>query len=642
MSHPRHRSLAIALVAVLAAACSGHSGPDASRTTTISGAPATGASEDLVPVKIAVFQDLSIGDSAQLAVPSYLGLQLALTEGASNIPVVPQLVGLDVQGDPGRAAELARQVANDPAYVAAVIAPFWAETKTVGDILDAAHIPTLSLSALGPDIPSYGWTTWRRLVPTQPRQADSLAALLTSLANTVTGVCLVRDDTPYSVALTGLLKQRLRGLVKRVVTVSSDPAAGDPFGQAIADIDAAHCRTIAWTGFAPNGAVLRTTLTDSGLPGVAMVAADAVKDDSFLTQTAGAGNDTVVTCPCADLATSTDPAAQRFVHDYQSQFGASPGVYAAEGWDLGTMLLTAFRTGATQRAALVGALSGIRRLVGLAGTYEWTDGGELVPSVVQVRASVDRGQRWTPLATTTTANSVSPPLHTEGLLTAAACRAGLPFNVQVHGRPAGFDVDLAAAVAKNLGVRLGWVALPCDKAQAQLASGRLDMLFDARGSLPQGTPASRVVLSVRTALVAARHTPTVTDLGALGPGDRVGVVFGPVTTPWVKQVLAGPGAKIRRYRNGADAYDALVRGDVAAVVDTEYGAWAGVERRSRLMVTQTFDAGAHDVLITSAPSGTALLGAVDGALGHLLQTGRYALLWAKWFPGSTVPTEVGK
>ncbi|MEA2550970.1 MAG: hypothetical protein QOE25_739, partial [Actinomycetota bacterium] len=52
-------------------------------------------------------------------------------------------------------------------------------------------------------------------------------------------------------------------------------------------------------------------------------------------------------------------------------------------------------------------------------------------------------------------------------------------------------------------------------------------------------------------------------------------------------------------------------------------------------------AGAHDVLLTSGP-GTEVLGAVDGALGHLLETGRYALLWTKWFPGTTVPAEVGK
>lgn len=640
MRHQRLRSVALALVAVLAAACSGFGGPDTSSTTTGSGTSSAGASGDLVPVKIAMFEDLSTEDPAQLVRPASLGLQLSLTEGSATIPVAVQLVTLDVQGDPARAADLAQQVAEDPTYVGAVIAPFWAETRAVGDILDAAHIPTLSLSALGPDIPSYGWTSWRRLVPTQPRQADSLAALVAGSANSVTGVCLVRDATSYSVALSGLLELRLGRLVEKVVTVSSDPGAVDAFGQAVADIDAAGCRTIAWTGFAASGALLRTTLTSSGLPGVVMYGADAVKDESFLTLTAGTGNGTIVTCPCTDLATSTDPAAQRFVHDYQSQFGASPAVYGAEGWDLGTVLLSAFRSGASDRGAMVDALSGVQQLRGLAGTYQWTDGGELAPSAVQVHTSVDRGQRWTPLIAAQTVGPEVLPLHTEGLLTASACRTDLPFNAQEGGRPAGFDVDLANAIAKNLGVRLGWQPVGCDRAKAGLAAGRLDMLFAARESLPQGTPTSRIVLSVRTALVTRRGDATTTVLGALGPGDRVGVVSGPVTTPWVQQVLAGPGAKIRRYRSGADAYDALVRGDVRAVVDTEYGAWAGIERRSRLTVAQSFDTGAHDVLVTSG-SGTELLGAVDSAVGHLLQTGRYALLWTKWFPGTTVPAEIG-
>ena len=640
MRHQRLRSVAVALIAVLASTCSGHGGPDASRTTTLSGTPSAAASGDMPAVKIAMFEDLSTEDPAQLVRPASLGLQLSLTEGAASIPVAVQLVTLDVQGDPARAAGLAQQVADDPAFVAAVIAPFWAETRAVGDILNAAHIPTLSLSALGPDIPSYGWTSWRRLVPTQPRQADSLAALVAASANSVTGVCLVRDALPYSVALTGLLKLRLGRLVTKVVTVSSDPATLDAVGQAVAEIDAAGCRTIAWTGFAASGALLRTALTSSGLPGVVMYGADAVKDEPFLALTGGAGDGTVVTCPCADLATSTDPAAQRFIHDYQSQFGASPAIYSAEGWDLGTVLLTAFRTGATDRGALVAALSAVHGLPGLAGTYEWTGTGELASAAVQVHTSIDRGQRWTPLIL---APSIGPevlPLHTEGLLTAAACRTGSPFNAREGGRPAGFDVDLATAIAKNLGVQLGWQSVGCERAKVELATGRLDMLFAARDSLPQGTPTSRTVLSVRTALVTRRGDVTTTVLGALGPGDRVAVVSNPVTTPWATGVLAGPGAKILRYRSAADAYDALLRGDVRAVVDTEYGAWAGIERRPQLTVAQSFDTGTHDVLVTSGP-GTELLGAVDGAVGHLLQTGRYALLWTKWFPGTTVPSEVG-
>src|SRR5205085_2831901 len=152
--------------------------------------------------------------------------------------------------DPALATEFAHQVVEDPAFVAVVISPFWAETTSVGDILDAAGIPTLSLSALGPDLSSQGWSGWRRMVPTQPRQADSLAALLAGAANRETGVCLVRDDSSYSTALAGLLKQRLKGLVSRVITIVSGTGNSDSFGQAVAGIDSAGCRTVAWTGFA--------------------------------------------------------------------------------------------------------------------------------------------------------------------------------------------------------------------------------------------------------------------------------------------------------------------------------------------------------------------------------------------------------
>jgi branched-chain amino acid transport system substrate-binding protein len=592
-------------------------------------------------VKIAVFQDQSNEDPMQLVTPSYLGLQLSLTLGADGIPVVPQLMALDVNGDPARATELAHQVVEDPTVVAAVISPFWVETRSVGDILDAAGIPTISLSPLGPDLSGYGWSGWRRMVPTQPRQADSLAALLAGAANRETGICVVRDDSSYSTALAGLLKQRLKGLVAQTITITPGTGGSDSFGQAVAGIDSAACRTVAWTGFAASGALLRTSLSEAGLTGVVIYGADAVKDEPFLTLTGGAGNGTVVTCPCVDLATSTDPAAQRFVHDYQSEFGSSPGVYGAEGWDVGSTLLNAFVGGGVSRSTMVEALARVTREEGLAGTYTWTDSGELTPSSVQVHTFVDRGERWTPLATAPAIGPTALPLHTEGLLTAAACRSGEPFDAEVHGRPVGFDVDLLAAIAKNLGVRLGWQPITCDKARSELAVGKLDVLMTARDSLPQGTPASRVALSVRTALVTRRSSGGGTVLGALGPGDRVGVVSGPVTTPWIRSVLAGPGARVRAYRSADDAYAALVRGDIAAVADTEYGAWAGIERRRSLMVTQTFDAGAHDVLLTSGP-GTEVLGAVDGALGHLLASGRYALLWTKWFPGTTVPAEVGK
>jgi ABC-type amino acid transport substrate-binding protein len=114
-----------------------------------------------------------------------------------------------------------------------------------------------------------------------------------------------------------------------------------------------------------------------------------------------------------------------------------------------------------------------------------------------------------------------------------------------------------------------------------------------------------------------------------------------VTSQWARSALKPTGASLRAYTDPAAAYAALERGQVAAVADTERGAWAGIEHRPDLAVARTADAGAHDVIVAAGP-GTVLLGALDGAVAGLLDSGRYALLWTKWFPGSTVPPEVGQ
>ena len=120
----------VALIATLAAACTG-------------GGASPSPVPDPVPVKIAFLHDMSVPGSAQTVAPALLGLQLAFQEAvdAGDLPVVPEVVGLDVDGDDGNAIELAHEIADDPAYVAAVIGPFWSEPVDVGDVLHDGRGP---------------------------------------------------------------------------------------------------------------------------------------------------------------------------------------------------------------------------------------------------------------------------------------------------------------------------------------------------------------------------------------------------------------------------------------------------------------------------------------------------------------------
>jgi len=124
---------------------------------------------------------------------------------------------------------------------------------------------------------------------------------------------------------------------------------------------------------------------------------DGIKDETFLSVAGGSGVGMVATCPCADLSASTELRAQRFIQDYQADFGLPPGPYSAEALDVTRMILRAIREGATTRGGVLAALATSDPFEGLANTYAFRSDGELAPEAAHVRLCRDEGGRWIPL-----------------------------------------------------------------------------------------------------------------------------------------------------------------------------------------------------------------------------------------------------
>ncbi len=120
----------------------------------------------------------------------------------------------------------------------------------------------------------------------------------------------------------------------------------------------------------------------------------------------------------------------------------------------------------------------------------------------------------------------------------------------------------------------------------------------------------------------------------------VSVVRSPETVPWANDAVGGTGAEVRITSDRRAAYDALAAGTVTVVADAEPDAWAAIERRPSLRVAQSIDVGAHDVFVGKGPDAR-VIAAIDDALARLIRVGRYALLFAKYFPGTSVPAETG-
>ena len=162
----------VALIATLAAACTG-------------GGASPSPVPDPVPVKIAFLHDMSVPGSAQTVAPALLGLQLAFQEAvdAGDLPVVPEVVGLDVDGDDGtRSSSPARSRTIRPTWRrwsgrSGPSPSTWATSCTT------AGVPTISVSELDPSLATRGWSSWWRIVAGVSSEAAALAAVIRAISS---------------------------------------------------------------------------------------------------------------------------------------------------------------------------------------------------------------------------------------------------------------------------------------------------------------------------------------------------------------------------------------------------------------------------------------------------------------------------
>jgi len=384
MGHRIARMASVALAVLVAACTGGEAGMPA---------PTDSPTPLVTQLKIAFIEDLTPDGAPGRTVPAFQGAKLAIDGAAlaGGLPVPVQLVGLDTEGNPVTAAAVAREVAADPSYVAAIGAPFLAGQVTIGRVLDRAGVPMITLSALGPDLSTNGWRTWRRAVANQTQQGTALARYVDGLPASGRGICLLGDGTEESRGLLRAVARSLRAAIALRAKVAPS-ASGPP--AAVAAVSRVGCGVVVWGGFSEEGALMRRRLVEAGLRKVTFVGGDGLRDQTFLSITRGAGMGTVVACSCADLTTATDLPAQRFIQDYQSEFGLPPGTYAVEAFDVARMVLGAIRSGAATRADVLLRLHETRRFDGLANVYRFSPDGELAPGSARVRLYRDEGGRW--------------------------------------------------------------------------------------------------------------------------------------------------------------------------------------------------------------------------------------------------------
>jgi ABC-type branched-subunit amino acid transport system substrate-binding protein len=364
--------LGIALAAAMLAACETVS-PAAKGPTRVPEMDSPSLSPE--PIKVAFVQDLSTEVALDRTLPALQAVELAFSNAAlDDTTVAVELIAFDVAGDPAAAEEVAADIGADPAYVAAIAAPNLGGQQALAHAL--GDVPLLSLSAGGGAIDREPGK-WVRFVAPLPDQAIALANLAISRPRSRRGVCLAPS------AADGAGFDRL---VRRALEPDADAIDAHDAGVVLA----AGCRVVVFTGEGIGGARLALALDGTG---IAVVGGSGLLAPDFIEDAGRSAEGVLSICSCADVSTSLGLAAQRFIQDYQSEYGSPPGPFAVEAWDAAHLLLQTLRQPTPSRAGVAASIGETSAFDGLGGTYRF-EGGELADPHASIRIYRVEGGRW--------------------------------------------------------------------------------------------------------------------------------------------------------------------------------------------------------------------------------------------------------
>jgi len=231
-------------------------------------------------------------------------------------------------------------------------------------------------------------------------------------------------------------------------------------------------------------------------------------------------------------------------------------------------------------------------------------------------------------------------LVADGVLTVGSDTAFPPFESMNGSVAEGFDVDLANALAKEMGLTVNFTSQKFDTLIPQLKAGGT---FDVIMSGMTITPEREKEITFSTPYIDSNQSITVVkgkiakldgnDTAAVNTaltGKVIGVQSGTTGEAWAKENIKGA-KQIVPFDDTLAAFSALNAGKVDAVVNdlpvSAYlvkSSYTGDELIAEIPTGEQYGIG-----ISS--SNTALKSAIDKALEAIKTSGEYKTIYMKWF-----------
>ncbi|QYX75413.1 bifunctional serine/threonine-protein kinase/ABC transporter substrate-binding protein [Streptomyces akebiae] len=320
------------------------------------GKPSASASSRRAAYTVALHGDLS-GDQRDTGRAQENGLRLAVAEfnARRDAPFQVEVRAEDDAGDAAEAARVAKRLADDPAVLAVVGPTTDVTAQSALAAYDAALLPVVAVSPGAIALSVQGFRSFLHA-----RLPDSLLpfymdAFLRSTRPRRVGVVVDRAADNYGWEVSANLSKQLRSAGQPYVPrVVSTMRTG--FGDTVDDLLAAGIDSFAFAGLSDRAASFARTLRERGFTG-ARAAGPALLDPRFLTAAKEAADGWTIVAPVVDPADV--PEAKAFVDAYRKRWKKAPPRYAAEAYDVTSMVLTSLAglpSGSRTREELLAAL----------------------------------------------------------------------------------------------------------------------------------------------------------------------------------------------------------------------------------------------------------------------------------------------
>jgi len=216
-------------------------------------------------------------------------------------------------------------------------------------------------------------------------------------------------------------------------------------------------------------------------------------------------------------------------------------------------------------------------------------------------------------------------------LIVATDTAFVPFEFKQGSTYTGFDIDLWAAIAKELNLKYKLQPMDFNGIIPGLQTKNIDVALAGitiRDDRKQVIDFSDPYYESGLAILVAANEDAIKSAKDLA-GKSVAVKTGTATVDFMKKEV--PEAKLRLFPNIDNAYLELATGRVdAAVHDTpnvQY--YANTAGKGRVKVVGTVKSG--DFYGIAFPKGSDLVAKVNQALATLKSNGQYDAIYTKWF-----------